>query len=199
LLFEIVHIRARDWFSKEFQCAQGGGLAPVVVFDKEGYALHALEFDVLGQQTVGIFFQILYGRFECHGRIDVLDVFESQVDAIDKYLDEGRVLLRIASVVEFRQLDRVDLDEVIELEVQNELFVGVGLAAKAGVPDDQICPGKPGVLVAGVAGRLVQLVGEVDGFREGTDGRSGIRRCSGGTKAGNGSHGVVEASEYDSF
>jgi len=196
LLFEIVHVRARNWFSKEFQCTQGGGLAPVVVFDKEGYALHALEFDVFGQKIVGIFFQILGGQFERHGRIDVLDVFESQVDAIDKDLDEGRVLFRIASVVEFRQLDRVDLDEVIELEVQNELFVGVGLAAEAGVPDEQIGPGKSGVLVAGVAFLLVQLVDEVDGFREDTDGRSGIRRGSGGTKTGNGSHGVVEASEY---
>lgn len=47
LLFEIGHVGSSDGFSKEFQSTQGGDLAPVVVFNKEGYALDALEFDVL--------------------------------------------------------------------------------------------------------------------------------------------------------
>ena len=38
-------------------------------------------------QVVGVFFQILGGQFEHRGRIDVLDVFESQVVAIDKEQD----------------------------------------------------------------------------------------------------------------
>lgn len=96
-----------------------------------------------------------------------------------------RVLFRIAPVVEFRQLDRVDLNEFPKLKVQNDLFVGIGLAAECGVPDQQVRPWKPGVFVAGVAGRLVQLFGEVDGFWEDT----GSCCRSGSGDGGNGSHG----------
>ena len=86
----------------------------------------------------------------------------------------GGVLLRLVAVVEFRELDRVHLDEFTELEVQNDLLIGIGFASEAGVTDQQIGPGKGTVLVFGVAGRLVQHVGKVDVFR-GAAGRPRLR------------------------
>lgn len=95
----------------------------------------------------------------------------------------------IGSVVELRQLDRVNLDEFLKLNVQDELFVGVGLASEAGVTDQEVRPGKPGLLVAGVAGRLIDQVGEVDVFDE----FAALSRCrgSGGRAGCEGGHGGV--------
>ncbi len=87
LLFEIRHVGGRDGLSIEFQSTQGTDLSPVVVFHKEGDALDALIFHVLQQYIVGVFFQILAGHFDRSGRIDVLNVFESEVVAIDKEQD----------------------------------------------------------------------------------------------------------------
>ena len=87
LLLEIRHVGGGDGLSIEFQSTQGTDLSPVIVFHKEGDALDALVFHVLQQYVVGIFFQILTGQFDRGGRIDVLNVFESEVVAIDKEQD----------------------------------------------------------------------------------------------------------------
>ena len=87
LRFECVHVDGGDGFSKEFQSPQRSDLSPVVVFHKEGNALDALELAVLHQYIVGVFFQILAGQFDRHGWINVADVFESDIDPIDKDQD----------------------------------------------------------------------------------------------------------------
>mmetsp|Transcript_287 Transcript_287/g.612 ORF Transcript_287/g.612 Transcript_287/m.612 type:complete len:266 (+) Transcript_287:281-1078(+) len=191
LLFEIRHVGGRDGLSIEFQSTQGTDLSPVVVFHKEGDALDALIFHVLQQYIVGVFFQILAGHFDRSGRIDVLNVFESEVVAIDKEQDASGVLFGIRPVVEFRHFDRVDLYEFTKFKVQNKLFVCVGLAAEAGVPNHEVGPGKPGVLVAGIAAGLFELVGEIDGFWKGADHSRG-----GGAGSSNRSHGDVFGGLY---
>jgi len=164
LLFEIGNVGGRDVFPKKLQSTKSSDIATVVVVYEEGYALDTLEFEVWKQQIVCIFFEILVGQLERRGGIDVLDVFESKVDTIDKDRDAIWVLFGVDPVVEFRQLDRVNLDEFVELEMKDDLFVGVGFATEAGIPDGQIGPRKTGVLVFGVAAILLQLIGKVDGF-----------------------------------
>jgi len=76
----------------------------------------------------------------------------------------GWVFFRLHSVVEFRQFYRVHPDKFVEFKVKNELFVGIGLAPEAGVTNNKVGPGKSVVFVACVTGRLIQLVGQIDGF-----------------------------------
>lgn len=88
-----------------------------------------------------------------------------------------RVLFGVDTIVEFRQLEGMDLDEFRKFKVKNQLLVGVGLAAKAGIPDQKVGPGKSAVFVAGIAGSLFELFREVDrlggwGSRSGGSSRS---------------------------
>ena len=87
LRFEVVNLGGRHVLSKKLERSQRGDLSPVVVLYKDGDALDALVFAVLDQYIVGVFFQVLGGQFEGGGRIDVPNVFESEVDAIDKEQD----------------------------------------------------------------------------------------------------------------
>ena len=139
LLFEIGHVGSCDGFSKEFQSPQGRDLAPVVIFDKEGYALDTLEFDVLQDQIVGVFFQILGGQFEQRGRIDVLNVFESQVVAIDKEQDacvvfayrKARCVSCSVNVFRFTSdIERMVLGKAKKEGKRNRLVLSIGMIPK---------------------------------------------------------------------
>ena len=99
LLFEISHIGRCDRKAKEFKPSQGANIAPIVVLDKDGYALDALVLDEFQKQIIGIFLQIFGSQFDSCGRIDVLNVLESKVVAIDKEQYAYSFLGRIVCVV----------------------------------------------------------------------------------------------------
>ena len=87
LLFKVVHVGCPDVFSKKLDSAQGADLSPVVVLHKEGDRLDPLVIHEFEEQVVCVFLQVLRRQFEGRGRIDVLDVFESQVVAVHKEED----------------------------------------------------------------------------------------------------------------
>lgn len=84
LLFEIRHVGRVHGDSIEFESTQCRYFSPVVVLDKDRDGLDALVVNELQLQTVGIFLQILRGQFKGGRRIDVLDILESQIVAVDK-------------------------------------------------------------------------------------------------------------------
>ena len=94
LLFKVVHVGCPDVFSEKLDSAQGADLSPVVVLHKEGDRLDPLVIDEFEEQIVCVFLQVLRRQFEGRRRIDVLDVFESQVVAVHKEEDACVLFVR---------------------------------------------------------------------------------------------------------